>query len=291
MDVCEALIVSPVDADGWSQLNVTVSESAGSLRGGAWSLFDGLERWLEEAQRPEAIELWFVRKAPGLRIRVRGPGLDVAARDRLEALLQAEQARGVVDGWGWATYEPEVARLGGTAGLRLVHAWLSESTRVWLGWQRLSRSGGTRLGRDVMALILQGELLLRSLGAPEEAWDVWLSLLRAYELTTPAVPPRDVGGARGLPLAAIAGRASPAERALLERGQAAADAFAAGLARAHDECTLQGGRRALLGTVASFSFNLWCLSPSAIVALCRMAVRELDPRPAPSSPRTMEPTP
>lgn len=278
MDVCEApRFVAPLDASGWAQLNVGMSGASGSLRDAAWPLFDDLERWLAAARQHGAIEHWFVRKPPALRLRLRGPGLDARAREELARLLDAHRGPGPVAGWGFATYEPEVHRLGGPVVLELVHALLSHSTDVWLAWERLSRAGQARLGPDLMALTLYDELLARSLRASEEAWDVWMTLLRIHD-PTPALPPRRAAGdARARRQRAILAQASPAEQALLERADAAAAAFARDLAHAHDGCTLEGGRRALLGTLASFLFNLWCLPPATIAALCRVAVRELDP--------------
>lgn len=278
MDVCEApRFVAPFDTRGWTQLNVGLSSGSGSLRDAAWPLFEGLERWLAAARQRGAVACWFVRKAPALRLRLRGPGFDAQAREELASLLDGLRERGPVEHWGFATYEPEVHRLGGPVALELVHALLSQSTDVWLAWERLSRTGRARLGPDLMALSLYDELLARSLRASEEAWDVWMALLRIYDPTCASPPRRAAGEARGLRRRAILAQASPEERALLERADAAAEAFAVGLAHAHDHCTLEGGRRALLGTLASFYFNLWCLRPATMAALCRVAVRELDP--------------
>lgn len=278
MDVCEApRFVAPFDTRGWSQLNIGLSSPSGSLRDATWPLFEGLERWLAAARQRGATACWFVRKAPALRLRLRGPGFDARAREELASLLDGLRGPGPVTHWGAATYEPEVHRLGGPVALELVHALLSQSTDVWLAWERLSRTGRARLGPDLMVLSLYDELLARSLRASEEAWDVWMALLRIYDPSLASPPRRAAGEARGLRQRAILAQASPEERALLERADAAAEAFAVGLAHAHDHCTLEGGRRALLGTLASFYFNLWCLRPATMAALCRVAVRELDP--------------
>jgi thiopeptide-type bacteriocin biosynthesis protein len=279
MDVCEApRHVEPADDGGWTQLNVGMSGTGpGSLRDAAWPLFDGLERWVAAARERGPVELWFVRKPPALRLRVRGAGLDVTARQELARLLDAQREAGPVDHWGLSTYEPEVHRLGGPVVIELVHALLSASTDVWLAWERLSRSGQSSLGRDLMVLSLYDELLARSLRANEEAWDVWMTLLRLYDPLGAAPPRRAAGDARARRQRAIVAQATAAEQALLARADAAAEAFATGLGQAHDRCTLAGGRRALLGTLASFFFNLWCLPPATIAALCRVAVRELDP--------------
>lgn len=279
MDVCEVpRYVEPADDGGWTQLNVGMTGTGpGSLRDAAWPLFDGLTRWVAAARERGPVDLWFVRKPPALRLRVRGPGLDATARRALVHLLDAQREAGPVDHWGFSTYEPEVHRLGGPVAIELVHALLSASTDVWLAWERLSRSGRSRLGRELMVLSLYDELLSRSLRASEEAWDVWMALLRIYDPTNAAPPRRAAGEARARRKRAILAQATAAEQALLARADAAAEAFATGLAHAHDRCTLEGGRRALLGTQASFLFNLWCLPPATAAALCRVAVRELDP--------------
>lgn len=278
MDACELPRYVELVDEGWTQLNVGLtSRDGGSLRDAAWPLFDALEGWLATARERGPVELWLVRKPPALRLRVRGPGLDAAARQDLERRLDALLAPGPVDGWGLAAYEPEVHRLGGPVVLELVHALLSASTDVWLAWERLSRSGRSRLGPDLMVLSLYDELLSRSLRADEESWDVWMALSRLYQPSHVVSPRRPAGDARVRRQRAIASQASPAERAILARAAGAAEAFAAGLAHAHDRCTLEGGRRSLLGTLGGFLFNLWCLPPASIAALCRVAARELDP--------------
>lgn len=278
MDVLEAPIYVELADRGWTQLNVgLVAGGSGSLRDAAWPLLEALERWLAAARQRGPVALWLVRKPPALRLRVHGPGLDATARQQLERLLEAQREAGPVAWWGQATYEPEVHRLGGPVVLELVHALLSASTDVWLAWERLSRSGGARLGPDVMALSIYDELLLRALRAPEEAWDVWMALLRIHDPAHAAPRRAPAGGAQAQRQRAVLSRATVQERALLLRASAAAETFATGLALAHDRCVLEGGRRSLLGTLASFLFNLWCLPPATIAALCRVAAREHDP--------------
>jgi len=278
MDVCEAPYFVAASDEGWTQINITLACDSGSLRDAAWPLFDGLERWLATARQQGTLACWFVRKPPGLRLRLRGPGFDAAARDELAGLLHAQQGAGPIVQWGRTTYEPEVHRLGGPVALELVHSLLAGSTDVWLAWERLSRSGQAQLAAELMALSLYDDLLARSFQAREESWDVWVTLSTIYEPTLGPLAPRGTGEPRVLAPRALFLLASPQEQALLERGHAAATAFASGLAHAHDGCTLAGGRRSLVGTLASFLFNLWGLRPATVAGLCRLAVRELDPR-------------
>jgi len=192
-------------------------------------------------------------------------------------LLDHEVAQGNLERWWHSTYEPETYRLGGPVALTAVHTMLSADTTVWLGWERLSRQGGARLAEDVMALALYSDLLLQATEAYEEAWDVWCALHRVYAGALPEEPRESSPQCHLLLPRELHRLANAAERSLLDYGIAANEQFAQAMEQIWERGELVGGRRALLATLASFHWNIWCLRLQVVAPLCRVMVRELHP--------------
>ena len=263
--------------EGWIQVNLALSAHTGSFRTSAWPLLEQLQALLQTWRQTAPVACWFVRKAPGIRLRLYGPGFDATANSAFVALLDHEVAQGNLVRWWYSTYEPETYRLGGPIALRAVHSLLSADTTVWLGWECLFRQGGTRLSEDVMALALYSDLLLRATEGYEEAWDVWCALHRIYAGALPEEP-HEPSPRRHLLLPQELQRlVKEAERACLATGFAANEQFAQALEHIWERGELVGGRRALLATLASFHWNIWCLRPQVIAPLCRVMVQALHP--------------
>jgi thiopeptide-type bacteriocin biosynthesis protein len=259
------------------QVNLLLSAHNGSFHTSSWPLLEQLWALLQTWRQTAPVACWFVRKSPGIRLRLSGPGFDITARSAFVALLDHEVAQGNLVRWWYSTYEPETYRLGGPVALMAVHILLSADTTVWLGWERLSRQGGTRLSEDVMALALYSDLLLRATEGHEEAWDIWCALHRIYAEALPEAP-RESSPRRYLLLPQeLHQLANEAERVCLDEGFAANEQFAHALERVWEQGELVGGRRALLATLASFHWNIWCLRPQVVAPLCRAMVRELHP--------------
>lgn len=261
----------------WVQVNLALSAHTGSFRTSAWPLLEQLQALLQTWRQTAPVACWFVRKPPGIRLRLSGPGFDATAHSAVMALLDHEVAQGNLVRWWYSTYEPETYRLGGPVALTAVHTLLSADTTVWLIWERLSRQEGTRLSEDVMALALYSDLLLRATEGYEEAWDVWCALHRIYAGALPEAP-RAPSSRRHLLLPQGLQRlAKTAERTCLDAGFAANAQFAQALEQTWERGELVGGRRALLATLASFHWNIWCLRPHVVAPLCRLMVQELHP--------------
>lgn len=263
--------------DAWQQVNLALSSRTGSFRKSSWPLLEQLQALLQIWRQVAPVACWFVRKPPGIRLRLSGHGFGTEAHNDFVALVDREVIRGNLERWWSSTYEPETYRLGGSAALTAVHDLFCADTTVWLGWESLSRQGGARLSEDLMALALYGDLLLRATEATEETWDVWCALHRIYAgalLEAPSEPP----SRRHLLLPQGLYRlANDAERSLLDHGFAANEKFARALEQIWERGELVGGRRALLATLASFHWNVWCLPPRLVAPLCRAMVRELHP--------------
>lgn len=261
----------------WEQVNLQLSRRGGSFRESSWPLLEQLQAWLQIWRRAAPVECWFVRKPPGIRLRLSGPGFGTEAHEDFVALLDREVTQGNLERWWSSTYEPETYRLGGPAVLNAVHKLFSADTTVWLSWESLSRHEGSRLAEDLMALALYGDLLMQATDASEEAWDIWCALYRIYagalpeELSEPSTRPYLL-----LPQG-LYRLANEAERSLLDHGFAANAKFAQALEQIWERGELLGGRRALLATLASFHWNIWCLSPRVVAPLCEAMVRGLHP--------------
>jgi thiopeptide-type bacteriocin biosynthesis protein len=260
----------------YEQVNLALSARTGSFRETSWPLLEQLQVLLQTWRRAAPVQCWFVRKPPGIRLRLSGLGFGAEAHSDFVALLDHEVALGNLVRWWRSTYEPEMYRLGGPVALTAVHDLFSADTTVWLGWERLSRQGSARLSEDLTALACYSDLLLRANEAPEEAWDVWCALHRIYAGALPEEPSEPSRRRHLLPQG-LRRLANEAERSLLDHAFAANEKFAQALEQIWERGELVGGRRALLATLASFHWNIWCLPPRVVAPLCRVMVRELHP--------------
>src|SRR5262249_54890940 len=106
----------------------------------AWrSLLSGaLETIGMELGRIERIEtFWFLRKPPGLRLRVHSSTSSV--RTALGEMLEQCRIDKLISSWSWGCYEPELYLFGGSAGIALAHRFFAADTFAVLGYHRLRR--------------------------------------------------------------------------------------------------------------------------------------------------------
>ena len=184
------VVESCPDAAGWVQLNIAWTGARGQAGPFFRALAEALGRWRSRGP----VERWFVRKTPGLRLRLRGAGFDADALAELQALIDDERRVGRIERCWRSTYEPERDRLGGDAVLPAVHALFSADTDIWSAWIELEALGRTRLASTWMTLALQGDLLRRGTESHEETWAIWATLHRLYAggpPSSPVGPPRD----------------------------------------------------------------------------------------------------
>lgn len=259
-------------AYGWTQLNIAWTGERGQAGPFFRSLGEALTRWRSRGP----VGRWFVRKPPGLRLRVHGEGFDADARAELDALIEAERQAGRVQRCWRSTYEPERDRLGGDAVLPAVHALFCADTDLWSAWIELQAAGRTRLEPAWMSLALQGDLLRRGTEAREEAWAIWAGLHRLYVGAPPRPPARTTRTSLADPTV-LARLASADEQTLLARGFEANARLLAAVREAERSELLIGGVRALLATLAAFHWNRWGLDQPTIASLCEAMVADLHP--------------
>ncbi|HEY2510397.1 MAG TPA: thiopeptide-type bacteriocin biosynthesis protein [Polyangiaceae bacterium] len=269
--------VSMADGADWSQLNIAFALQGGAIGASAWPFLEALAADLEAWRRRAAVSVWFLRKEPGFRLRLSGPGFDASARATLESRLRAEARSGRIARWTWSTYEPESDRLGGPRMLPAVHALLGAWSEAWIAWEAASRAGEARLGRDAMALALYADLVTLCTEGPAETWDVWAALHRRYADAAPREPARGKASRPHLTPRALRSLAGSFEQRVLDAGFDANVTFARALEAAWSEGSLVGGRRGLTATLAPFHWNIWALRPAAIAQMTALMVSDLHP--------------
>jgi thiopeptide-type bacteriocin biosynthesis protein len=112
----------------WIEFRVAVADEQRS----AW--YGALLAEVRALRRDALVRnFFFVHKQPGLRVRFEtGPREREMAGARLRHWLDEQRARGVVQEWGPAVYEPEQHLFGGSASMRSVHRLFTADSLVWL---------------------------------------------------------------------------------------------------------------------------------------------------------------
>lgn len=186
--------------------------------------------------------MWFLRKDPGLRLRIRDLDLDLVR----PALARLQDA-GMISAWFPGIYEPEVHQFGGPEAMHAVHAYFDADTAALV---RLATSSNRRLASTVLTLAVLNDLFERAVLVHEEVWDVWCNLqamYRGHGRPRPEVPALGLAGLRRL--------AGPDEHAIIELYAVANRELAAAFDRLWRRGALTCGRRAILPYVAAFLWN------------------------------------
>lgn len=220
--------------------------------------------------RPPA---WFVRKPPGLRLRVRVD--DAEHGERIVRAIDPANAPGGV--WTPGLYEPEQHRFGGPLTLAIAHDQLAISTASWIAWESQRRADDAVLAAEVMAVLLYDDVLARVTGDKGERWDVWCQLASLY-YGMAAVP--GSGRRTGLDLAAIAARGTAAERHILADAKAGNAGCVERLVRAVRSGASRIGPRAFAVTLATMHWNIWSIDRETLRRIVELMIAELDPVPA-----------
>jgi thiopeptide-type bacteriocin biosynthesis protein len=181
--------LSSAEATDWVQYNIAVGRWVPELY--AW-LADGVEEMLATQV---VRDLFFVHKAPGLRVRFRSdPGDREGAVTHCAVVLAELIRRDFVTGWYPAVYEPEQRLFGGAVSMRSVHRLFTADTLAWLGFHRVASTA--RMTRWAFSLLTIRSLLDSLEVVGWEDIDVWDRLERngARILTdTAALNPRVSG--------------------------------------------------------------------------------------------------
>lgn len=223
-----------------------------------------LERWRAEGRFEQA---WFLLKPPGLRLRFHGRSLDARLEPLLVAWLEAAEARNAIRGFRFAPYEPETARLGGPAGLRLAHDLFDRDSRVALRYAALAPADRAALPPDLFSLAVCHDLFAQCVGDAAELWDLWQRLAGALggpAALSPADAAQQARVAALLLEGAAEDRLPPALAALLADARAHNAAVAARLHAATVARRLAVGPRAWLATVTLFHWNRLTLTTAEL---------------------------
>jgi len=249
----------------WLQVNVSLTARDGSWRPAERALMRRLDRVEPLLRTAGADSLWFVRKPPGLRVRL-GGRLGPRLRPVLEDILQDAREDGDVVEWFYSAYEPETYDLGGPGATEAAHRYFDADTRLYLARERLVTAGGVALSPATQCLAVLADLFTRTTGDHGEAWDVWCNLERLYAgVEAPGLTLAPVS------LAGLRRRAGTAEAHLLSAHEAANIAYAAELDGLWRRGELLWGRRAILPAIAAFVWNRHAV-PAATIAACVRAM-------------------
>lgn len=168
-------------ADRWLQVNVEFADAAAAERAAAGRLFPALMHAQAEGHFDA---WWFLRKPPGLRIRIAGAR---SYTDALTGVFDDAVRDGLVTRWWSAEYEPEIAVFGGDVGMNLAHEiFASDST----GITHFIQPSTATSDRVLLSLILMTHLQ-RAAGLDwNERGDVWVRV--AAQRTSHDLPAGDL---------------------------------------------------------------------------------------------------
>ena len=132
-----------------------------------------------------ALRVWrfehfnFVRKPPGLRLRLCGAEL----RRPLQAWVDECQEEGILRSYRISEYEPEIHRFGGPDGMAIAHRLFTRDSVLLVRWESLGV-----VSRRELSLALVSDLAARCLDDGAEVWDVWMRVRQALGSTAPVHP-------------------------------------------------------------------------------------------------------
>ncbi|GAA3252896.1 thiopeptide-type bacteriocin biosynthesis protein [Nonomuraea helvata] len=127
---------------------------------------------------------WFIRKQPGLRLRLRPRSDTTAMRAAVNAALNDLATSGVITCWRSAIYEPETAAFGGPTGMDIAHDLFCADSRHIVTYLRQSAPDA---GRKEVSMLLLGTMLSTCLDRFERG-DVWHRVAELRPLPTPPSP-------------------------------------------------------------------------------------------------------
>jgi thiopeptide-type bacteriocin biosynthesis protein len=254
----------PVSADGWMQVNVSLSRRRdGSAIPAALALFDYLRERLPEWRTTGAVaRFFFLRKPPDLRLRFLCPNGESKVARELELALRRLEQDGFVLSFFRSPYEPEQTRFGGAEAMRLVHDYFDVDSSQWLLLQRMGVAKRCSFLATTLLTGVLNHLFAAVVGDPAEVWDIWCqctgligeeSAPMAGDCLNPVFASIDE----------LRPVASPEEIAILDAYEAANLAMAAGLKQVWSQGKLQRGVRGILATVAMFVLNQHGIDQSA----------------------------
>ena len=254
----------PASADGWMQVNVSLSRhSDGSAIPAALALFDYLRERLPEWRTTGAVaRFFFLRKEPDVRLRFLCPNGESKVARELELALRQLEHEGFVVSFFRSPYEPEQTRFGGAEAMRLVHDYFDADTSQWLLLQRMRVAKRCSFLATTLLTGVLNHLFAAVVGDPAEVWDIWCQCTGLIGEESARVA-GDCLNPLFASIDELRPVASPDEIAILDAYEAANLAMAAGLKQVWSKGKLQRGVRGILATVAMFVLNRHGIDQSA----------------------------
>jgi thiopeptide-type bacteriocin biosynthesis protein len=117
---------------------------------------------------------WFVRKQPGIRLRIEGSSPPL--RNALGDMLERCRVDKLISAWSWGCYEPELYLFGGPAGLALAHRFFTADSFAVLGYYRLRLQQLIELTPTEFSFWATGCLWTQVVADRFELWDAWCRL-------------------------------------------------------------------------------------------------------------------
>jgi thiopeptide-type bacteriocin biosynthesis protein len=204
-----------------------------------------------------AHDFHFLRKSPGIRLRLRAGRRDGTA-DRMKAVLDGLRRKERIARWFRSAYEPETFQFGGARATQAVHAYFSADSLAWWRWQVLQARGQPRIAPTVLSLAALNSLFHGLVGGiPEEVWDIWCRLAALHgerpsdgDPRVPAVTPD-----------ALIGHVTADEWAVIQAYVRANDRLCRRLTRLWSAGRMLYSFRGILAHVALFHWNRFGFTP------------------------------
>jgi thiopeptide-type bacteriocin biosynthesis protein len=194
---------------------------------------------------------FFMRKAPGLRLRFQFHQERDADVQSTESALSSLRARRLIRRWVPVAYEPETYKFGGAQALEAAHAHFDGDSRNWWRWDQTRRGGRASVDAQLLSTAVLNDLFTRCLEGPEEVWDVWCRMAALHG----GLPARQSHACAAPNIATLLDGVSPGERAVLRGYVSHNAALARRLAALHSRGRLLVGRRLVLPHIALYHWN------------------------------------
>jgi thiopeptide-type bacteriocin biosynthesis protein len=236
----------------WIQANVALSRRPDALTS-ARAVFAKLSERLPQWRRQRRVTcVFFTRKPPDLRLRLRVAGTSKQVRAELLAMLRGLRRAGALTRFFFSVYEPEIHLFGGLAAMQLVHRHFDADTIGWMELDKLAQAGQrTTLAPDAISNAVLNDLFVRTIADRFEVWDVWRNLAALNDAQRFGCNEPFVAN----DIASLLPRLSVTEARTLHRYARANSALADGLRRLNDGGRLHVGLRGLLPFIAMFHLN------------------------------------
>ncbi|MCA1673221.1 MAG: thiopeptide-type bacteriocin biosynthesis protein, partial [Actinobacteria bacterium] len=118
---------------------------------------------------------WFIRKAPGLRLRIKSGGTHPALAAALDPLFEELTATGALAHWQHTLYEPEEAAFGGPPGMEIAHELFNTDSHHILSYLRHEQPP---IGRRELSVLLCTTLFRAADQEWFECGDIWHRVAR-----------------------------------------------------------------------------------------------------------------